>query len=86
MIPYLVTVCHRRADGRRRSLHVPVLPLLLVLSPLLLLAVPIGGVACLFYRVSPMGALAGIGRSLWALPGTRIELEDGPIALLVSVR
>ncbi len=64
----------------------PVLPVLLVLSPLLLLAVLGGLVACLVFRVSPVGALRGTGQLLWALPGTRIEIEQGRTAVLVSVR
>ncbi|MFC4560927.1 hypothetical protein ACFO4E_03535 [Nocardiopsis mangrovi] len=86
MIPHLVTVGHRRPGGRRRRLYVPVVPVLLVLSPLLPLAALAGLVACLAIRVSPAGALRGIGRLLWALPGTRIEIEHGGTAVLVSVR
>jgi hypothetical protein len=86
MIPHLVTVRHRRPDGRWLRLYVPVLPVLLVLSPLLLLAVLAGLVACLATRVSPVGALRGTGQLLWALPGTRIEIEQGRTAVLVSVR
>jgi hypothetical protein len=86
MIPNLVTVRHRRPDGRWLRLYVPVLPLLLVLSPLLLLAVLGGLVACLATRVSPIGALRGTGQLLCALPGTRIEIDDGRTAVLVSVR
>ncbi len=86
MIPHLVTVRHRRPDGRWLRLYVPVLPVLLVLSPLLLLAVLAGLVACLATRVSPVGALRGTGQLLWALPGTRIEVEQGRTAVLVSVR
>lgn len=86
MIPHLVTVRHRRPDGRWLRLYVPVLPVLLVLSPLLLLAVLVGLVACLATRVSPVGALRGTGQLLWALPGTRIEVEQGRTAVLVSVR
>jgi hypothetical protein len=86
MIPQLVTVRHRRPDGRWLRLYVPVLPVLLVLSPLLLLAVLAGLVACLATRVSPVGALRGTGQLLWALPGTRIEIEQGRTAVLVSVR
>jgi hypothetical protein len=86
MIPQLVTVRHRRANGRWLRLHVPVLPVLLVLSPLLLLAVLSGLVACLVFRVSPVCALRGLGRLLCALPGTRVELEQGRMAVLVSVR
>jgi hypothetical protein len=86
MIPHLVTVRHRRGDGRWLRLYVPVLPVLLVLSPLLLLAVLVGLVACLATRVSPVGALRGAGQLLCALPGTRIEIEQGRTAVLVSVR
>ncbi|WP_406177049.1 hypothetical protein [Streptomyces sp. NBC_00996] len=83
MIPQLVTVRYRRPDGHRRRLYIPVVPVLLVLSPLLLLAVL---VACLATQVSPVGALRGTGQLLWALPGTRIEIEQGRTAWLVSVR
>jgi hypothetical protein len=86
MIPHLVTVRHRRPDGRWLRLYVPVLPVLLVLSPLLLLAVLAGLAACLATRISPVGALRGTGQLLWALPGTRIEIDDGRTAVLVSVR
>ncbi|HET8683933.1 MAG TPA: hypothetical protein VFM54_18990 [Micromonosporaceae bacterium] len=86
MIPHLVTVRHRRPDGRCLRLYIPVLPVLLVLSPLLLLAVLAGLVACLATRVSPVGVLRGTGQLLCALPGTRIEVEQGRTALLVSVR
>jgi hypothetical protein len=86
MIPQLVTVGHRGPDGRWLRLYVPVLPVALVLSPLLLLAVLAGLVACLATRVSPVGALRGIGQLLWALPGTRIEIEQGRTAVLVRIR
>jgi hypothetical protein len=76
MIPYLVTVGYRRPGGRWRRLYVPVLPVLLVLSPLLLLAVLAGLAACLAVEVSPVGALRDTGQLLRALPGTRIEIEQ----------
>ncbi|MCG0283631.1 hypothetical protein [Streptomyces sp. PSAA01] len=86
MIPQLVTVRYHRPDGRRLRLYVPVLPVLVVLSPLLLLAVLGGLVACLVFRVSLVGALRGTGRLLWALPGTRFEIAQGRTAVLVRVR
>jgi hypothetical protein len=86
MIPQLVTVGWRRADGRPQRLFVPVLPVLLVLSPVLVLAGLAGLVACVVFRVSSVGALWGVARVLWALPGTRIEIEDGRTDLLISVR
>ena len=86
MIPTLVTVRHRRPDGRWLRLYVPVLPVLLVLSPLLLLAVLAGLVACLATRISPLGALRGTGQLLCAMTGTRIEIDNGRTAVLVTVR
>jgi hypothetical protein len=86
MMPQLVTVRRRRPDGRWLRLYVPVLPVLLVLSPLLLLAVLVGLVACLVTRVDPVGALRGTGQLLCALPGTRIEIQQGRTAVLVTVR
>ncbi|MDV5143904.1 hypothetical protein R1T08_06360 [Streptomyces sp. SBC-4] len=86
MIPQLVTVRYRRPSGRLRRLHVPVLPVTLVLSPLLLLAALAGLIACFATRVDPVGALRGTGRLLWALPGTLFEIEQGRTAVLVSVR
>jgi hypothetical protein len=86
MIPYLVTVRYRRPGGRWLRLYVPVLPVLLVLSPLLLIAVLAGLVVGRAFGVSPVGALRGTGQLLRALPGTRMEIEQGPTAVLVSVR
>jgi hypothetical protein len=86
MIPQLVTYRQRRRDGRWLRLYVPVLPVLLVLSPLLLLVVLAGLVACLVLRVSAVGALRGVGRLLCALPGTTFEIAEGRTAVLVSVR
>jgi hypothetical protein len=86
VIPLLVTMRYRRPNGRWVRLYVPVLPVVLVLSPLLVLAVLAGLVACRVFGVSPVGALRGTARLLWALPGTRIELDDGQTAFLVSVR
>jgi hypothetical protein len=86
VIPQLVTVRRRRADGRWRRLYVPVLPVALVLSPLLLLAVLGGVVACVIFKISPLGALRGVGGLLWALPGARFEIEYERTAVLVSVR
>ncbi|MEO3742792.1 hypothetical protein ABGB05_04855 [Plantactinospora sp. B5E13] len=85
-MPQLVTYRQRRRNGRWLRLYVPVLPVALVLSPLLLLVVLAGLVACLVFRVSPVGALRGTGRLLCALPGTRFEMEYGRTAVLVSVR
>jgi hypothetical protein len=87
MMPQLVTVRYRRPDGRWRRLWVPVVPVLLVLSPFLLLAV-LGGLIVgrvYGYGVSPLGALRGLGRVLWALSGARFEIDDGQTAFLIRV-
>jgi hypothetical protein len=86
VIPQLVTVRHRPRYGRRLRLYVPVLPVLLLLSPLLVLGVLAGLVACLVTRISPVGALRGVGHLLWALPGTKIDIDDGSTATQVSFR
>jgi hypothetical protein len=86
VIPLLVTLGYRPAGRRWRRLYVPVPLALVVLSPLLLLAVLGGLIACRIYEVSPVGALRGAGRFLWTLPGTRVEIVDDQMALLVSVR
>jgi hypothetical protein len=86
MIPQLITYRHRRRNGRWLRLHIPVLPVALVLSPLLVLALLGGLVACLMFRISPVGALRFFGQVLWALPGTRLEINEGQTAVLVNFR
>jgi hypothetical protein len=86
MMPYLVTYRRHRRNGRWLRLYIPVLPALLVLSPLLLLAGLAVLAACLVLRVSPAGALRGAGQLFCALPGTRFEIQDRRMAVLVSVR
>lgn len=87
MIPQLVTVGHRRRNGRRTRLHIPILPVLLpvllLLSPLLVVG---GLVACAATGVGPLRALRRTARVLSALPGTRIEIAQGRSAVLLSVR
>ncbi|MFD7508152.1 hypothetical protein ACFV5N_02210 [Streptomyces sp. NPDC059853] len=85
-MPQLVTVRWRRYDGRRRRLFVPVLPVVLLLSPVLLLAVVGGLIVCRAHRVRPLGALAGVARLVWALPGTRFAVEQGTTDVRVDVR
>ncbi|NED83392.1 hypothetical protein G3I76_25285 [Streptomyces sp. SID11233] len=87
MIPQLLTVGYRRTNGNRRRLHIPLLPVAVLLSPLLLLAVVAGLIACRrAFRLSPVSALRVAWHLLWALPGTRFEIEQGPIAFRIGVR
>jgi hypothetical protein len=85
MMPQLITVRVRPAHGRGLRLWVPVLPVLLLLSPLLVLAALVGVVVCAAYRVDPVRALAALWRLLCATRGTHIDVEDGKTAVLVSI-
>ncbi|MFI9559258.1 hypothetical protein [Nonomuraea endophytica] len=86
MMPQLVTVRVRRSDGRRIRVWVPVLPVLLVCSPVVALAVVGVAVACLLYRVDVVRALDAGWGIVRALPGTRFDIEQGRTGVLVSIR
>jgi hypothetical protein len=57
-----------------------------VFSPVVVLAVLAAAVACLVYRVSVVRALGTGWRVVSALPGTRVDVEQGRRALLVVIR
>jgi len=86
MMPQLLTVRVKRPSGRPVRVWVPVLPVVLVFSPVLVLAVLVAAVACVVYRVSALRALGSGWRVVSALPGTRVNLEQGRTAVLVSIR
>jgi hypothetical protein len=87
MMPQLVTVKVKRPNGHRTiRIRVPVLPVLLVLSPFVLLAMVVAAVACLVYRISVLRALGSGWRIMSALPGTRVDVKHGHTAVLVSIR
>ena len=52
-----MTVRVKRPNGRPIRIWVPVLPVVLVFSPVVVLAVLVAAVACLVYRVSAVRAL-----------------------------
>jgi hypothetical protein len=85
-MPQLVTARVRRPDGRPIRIWVPVLPVVLVFSPVVVLAALVAAVACLVYRVSVARALGAGWRIVSALPGTQVDLELGPKAVLVTIR
>jgi hypothetical protein len=85
-MPQLLTVRVRRPHGRPVRIWVPVLPVVLVFAPLVVLAVLVTAVACLVYRVSSVRALGTGWRIVSALPGTRVDVEQGRTALLVTIR
>ncbi|WP_433226730.1 hypothetical protein [Microtetraspora malaysiensis] len=86
MMPQFVTVRIKRPDGRPIRIWVPVLPVVLVLSPVVVLAVLGAAVACLVYRLSVVRALGTGWRIVSALPGTRFDVEQGRTAVLVAIR
>jgi hypothetical protein len=85
-MPQLLTVRVTRPTGRPVRIWVPILPVVLVFSPVLVLAVLVAVVACLVYRVSAMRALGTGWRIVSASPGTRVDLEQGRTAVLVAIR
>jgi hypothetical protein len=58
----------------------------IVLSPVVVLAVLAAAVACLVFRVSVVRALGAGWRIVCALPGTRVDVEQGRTAVLVAIR
>jgi hypothetical protein len=86
MMPQLLTVRVKSPNGRPTRIWVPVLPVLLVLSPVVVLAVVVAAVACLVYRISLLRALGTGLRIMSALPGTRLDIEHGRTAVLVNIR
>ena len=85
-MPQWLTVRVRRPGGRPVRIGVPVLPVVLVLSPLLILAALGAAVACLMYGVSVTRAFGAGWRLFCALPGARLDLDDGHTAVFVSIR
>jgi hypothetical protein len=86
VIPQLLTVRVKRPEGRPIRIWVPLLPAMLVLSPLLILAALAAVVACLVYRIGVMQAFGTGWRLFCALPGTRFEVHEGRTAVRVSIR
>ena len=85
-MPQLVTVRVKRPAGRPIRIWIPVIPVVLVFSPVVVLAVLVAAVACLVYRVSSVRALRTGWRIVSALPGTRVDIEQGLTAVLVAIR
>lgn len=86
MIPQLLTARIKRPDRRPIRIWVPVLPVVLVFSPVLVPAVLVAAVACLVYRVNVVRALGAGWRIVSALSGTRVDIEQGRTAVLVTIR
>ena len=86
MMPQLLTVRVKRPSGRLTRIWVPVLPVVLVLSPFLIVAALVAAIACLVYRIRLALAFGTGWRLFCALPGTRVDVHGGRTAVLVSIR
>ena len=86
MMPQLLTVRVTRPHGRSVRIWMPVIPIVLLLAPLLILAAAAAAVACLMCRVRVGLAFGNGWRLFCALPGTRIDIREGPTTVLVSIR
>lgn len=85
-MPQLLTVRVNRPSGRSVRIWVPVLPVVVVFLPVLLLAALAVAIVCLVYRVGVARALGTGWRIVSALPGTRVDIEQGRTAVLLSIR
>lgn len=85
MIPQVVRVRVDDRQGRRVRLWIPLIPVFIVLSPLLGLALIVGAVACLVVRVNPWRALRVIAHAWCSLCGTQIEVDQTDARVLVDV-
>ena len=83
-MPQVVTVKVHNGRGRRVRLWIPLLPVLVVLSPLVLLVLIGSVVACLANRIPPGRALETGWRVLCATRGTQVRFEQGRTAVLIT--
>lgn len=86
MMPQLVTVRFKRPNHRTIRLWVPVLLVVLLLSPILILALLGGIVVGYVYGIDSLRTLRGVWRVIAALPGTRFDIEYDRTAFLVIIR
>jgi hypothetical protein len=85
MMPQLVTVRVHNGQRRRFRLWIPILPVLLILSPFLILAMVVVFVACLFYRVNPARVFAAGWGLLTGMSGFRVDVHQGRTNVLVKI-
>ncbi|MDA1364430.1 hypothetical protein [Glycomyces algeriensis] len=85
-MPHLVTVRVVRPGHRTLRLWIPVLLLVILLSPILLLALLGGVIACMVFDMRVLPTFAGVWRVIAALPGSRFDIEQGRHAFLVNIR
>ncbi|HEY7224856.1 MAG TPA: hypothetical protein VH561_14870 [Micromonosporaceae bacterium] len=85
MMPQLVSV--RVQSGQRRSLRfwIPVLPVLVVLSPLLLVGLLVLLVGLAGARVNPGRAVVGLWDLFCSASGLRLDIHDHENNIHISV-
>ncbi len=86
MMPQLVRLQVRQPSQRTLRLWIPVLPVLILLSPLLLLSALAAIAACLVFRINPIRALVAAGRLLCALKGTHVDVDQPEARVLIDIR
>jgi uncharacterized RDD family membrane protein YckC len=86
MMPQLVTLRVERPEHRPIRIWIPVLPVLLVFSPIVVLAVLGAVVACVIFQINVIAALAGGWRVICALPGSRLDMAEDRMGVLVTIR
>jgi len=85
MMPLAIRVRVAGERGSRVRLWVPVLPVVLVLSPILIVVALVLVGACIAFRANPLRALCATWRLFAALRGLRVELHQGPTHVLVNI-
>jgi hypothetical protein len=86
MMPQVANVRVRTERRKTIRLWIPLLPVLLLLSPFVVLFLVVLVIASLTTRGNPVRALWTGWRLLWSLRGTRIEIEQGKTGVLVNLR
>jgi hypothetical protein len=86
MMPQLAIVRVRDKRGHRVRIWIPVLPVVLLLSPVLLLVLLALVGICLAYRVNPGRVLYAGWQLLCGLSGMRIDVDQADAKVLVSIR
>jgi hypothetical protein len=64
---------------------VPLLPIVLVLSPLLIVAAVVAAITAVVYHVNPFRLLGRVWGLFSALRGSRFDIERGRTAVFVTI-
>jgi hypothetical protein len=86
MMPQLLRLQVSQPGHRTVRLWIPLLPILIVVSPLLALAALAGVIACLAFRINPFRALVTTARLWCALKGTRVEVDQPDALVILDIR